>query len=263
MDTDIRRFWELEEVPEQTVLTNEEKQVVAHFDSTTKQDENGRFIVELPRRKPTLEIGFSMKQAEQRFVSQERRLQRSPELAKQYSEFFKEFRDLGHLEVVPADQIHTPCSEHYYLPHHAVFKESSSTTKLRVVFDASAKTSTGISLNDTLMVGPMIQQNVYDLLLRFRFYKYGYTADVAKMYRQVVLSPGDRDLHRILWRDSPSMPMQHFRMTRVTYGIASSCYHATRALQECAKLTNDESVAETIVNDFYVCLLYTSDAADE
>ena len=120
-------------------------------------------------------------------------MQRHPELSLQYAAFIKEFVDLEHMEPVPREEIHNSCSEHYYLPHHAVFKASSTTTKLSVVFDASAKTSNGVSLNDTLMVGPMIQQNVFDLLLRFRFHKYGYTADVAKMYRQIKLSPKDEN----------------------------------------------------------------------
>ncbi len=54
---------------------------------------------------------------------------------------------------------------------HGVHKESSSTTKLRVVFDASAKSSSGVSLNDILMVGPTIYPCITDVLLRFRTYK--------------------------------------------------------------------------------------------
>lgn len=66
----------------------------------------------------------------------------------------------------------------YYIPHHAVFKDTSITTKVRVVFDASCKTSSGLSLNDCLMVGPNLQQDLLSILLRFRTFKYVITADI-------------------------------------------------------------------------------------
>ena len=69
----------------------------------------------------------------------------------------------------------------FFLPHHAVTKESSATTKLRVVFDASAKTSNGLSLNDILTVGPTIQDDIVSHLLRFRTHKYVISADIEKM----------------------------------------------------------------------------------
>jgi len=66
------------------------------------------------------------------------------------------------------------------MPHHAVFKESNNTTKIRIVFDASAKASNGVSLNDILMVGPTIQDKLFSHLIRFRTYKYVITADIEK-----------------------------------------------------------------------------------
>ena len=62
---------------------------------------------------------------------------------------------------------------------HAVCKDSSSTTKLRVVFDASAKSSNGISLNDILMVGPTLYPSITDILIRFRSYKVAISADIS------------------------------------------------------------------------------------
>ena len=65
---------------------------------------------------------------------------------------------------------------------------------MRVVFDASAKTTTGFSLFDRLLVGPKLQDDLFNILVRFRFFKIALSADVAKMYRQVELDKADRDL---------------------------------------------------------------------
>ena len=84
----------------------------------------------------------------------------------------------------------------YYLPHHCVTKLSSTATKHRVVFDASAKAPNLQSLNDNLMVGPKLQA---DLLLKFR---YAFSADIEKMYRQIAINPEDYKYHLLLWRNN-------------------------------------------------------------
>lgn len=99
-----------------------------------------------------------------------------------------------------------------YLPHHAVYKETSTTTKLRVVLDGSCKTSSGISLNDTLMVGPTIQDDLFSILVRFRIFRFGLVADIAMMYRQVQIEPAQTSLQCILWRDSVNEPIKTFRL---------------------------------------------------
>ncbi|XP_061391232.1 uncharacterized protein LOC133326618 [Musca vetustissima] len=81
---------------------------------------------------------------------------------------------------------------HYYIPHHCVLKPNSTSTKLRVVFDASCATSSEKSLNEILMVGPTIQEELFLLLLRFRLHRFALTADIVKMYRQVLISTEDQ-----------------------------------------------------------------------
>lgn len=58
----------------------------------------------------------------------------------------------------------------YFLAHHAVHNESSKTTKLRVVFDGSMKSLNNISLNDVMLNGPVVQSELFDVLIRFRSY---------------------------------------------------------------------------------------------
>ncbi|CAK9821264.1 hypothetical protein ANTRET_LOCUS28 [Anthophora retusa] len=86
----------------------------------------------------------------------------------------------------------------YYLPHHVIFKHSSTTTKLRVVFDGSAKSSTGVSLTDLQMTGPTVQCDLFVILIRFRIHRCMVSADITKMYRQVLVAPEDRRFQRIL-----------------------------------------------------------------
>jgi len=85
-----------------------------------------------------------------------------------YSEFIQEYEELVHMNQINEDTSST--EERYYLPHHAIFKSSSSTTRTSVVFDGSCRSSNGLSLNDTLLVGPTIQQDLYSIVLRFRTY---------------------------------------------------------------------------------------------
>ena len=117
---------------------------------------------------------------------------------------------------------------------HSVTKVSSSTTKLRVVFDASAPTTNGISLNDTLAVGPMLHPTLDQILLRFRGYRVALTGDIQKMYREILLAPQDQQFHRFLWRAQPDQKVKEHCMNRVTFGIASSPYLAVQTLQQTA-----------------------------
>jgi len=88
--------------------------------------------------------------------------------------------------------IEDPTDDGFYMPYHAVIKATSSTTRVRIVFDASAKTDNGTSLNDTLIAGPIIQDTLFAHLLRFRTYRYILSADIKKMYRQVIVHENDR-----------------------------------------------------------------------
>ena len=133
-------------------------------------------------------------------------------------------------------------------------KESSSTTKLRVVFDGSAASSTGVSLNSALQVGPQLQPTLGTIIMKFRTYPVALSADISKMYRAIELSPKDRDLHRFLWRPTPDVPVQIYRMRRVTFGISASPYLAIRTLQKTAEDHGQAhpEVQSHITDSFYV-----------
>lgn len=90
----------------------------------------------------------------------------------------------------------------HYLPHHAVVRKDKETTKLRIVYDASARSS-GASLNDCLHAGPKFDQKIFDILERFRIYPIAFIADIEKAFLMISLSPEDREFLRFLWVDDP------------------------------------------------------------
>ncbi|XP_036342704.1 uncharacterized protein LOC118751984 [Rhagoletis pomonella] len=244
----LTRLWELEEAPQKTHLTYEERFCEDHFDTTHRRAPIGRFIVELPL-KPDVPLGDSRDLAVQNLLRLERRLARDVDLRLRYNEFMKELIDMNHMQIASETLNQT-----YYMPHHPVIKESSITTKLRVVFNASAKSSSGNSLNDALFVGPQLQQDLYTILIRFRTHRFAVTADIAKMYRQICVSSKHADLQRIVWRSDPSLPIQDFRMVRVTYGVSAASHLAVRSLQQTARYSSNGCVraVNVILKDFYM-----------
>ena len=104
----------------------------------------------------------------------------------------------------------------------------------------------GNSLNGSLMIGPTVQEDIFSILIRFRFLKVALSADIAKMYSQVALDQAGKDCHRILWRDSTSKPIQQYRMTRCTYGKSPSAFHCRRAVKEVEDLCADKELGHSI-----------------
>lgn len=248
---DLRKFWEIDEVGEACRLTQSEIECEEHFVRTHQRDDSGRYVVRLPfTTAPDAALGESRTAALRRLRHVQRRLADQPDLRNQYDDFMAEYSALGHMQLAeqPAKGVA------YYLPHHCVIKESSTTTRLRVVFDASCKTTSGRSLNDVQYVGPRLQSELAALVTRFRRHAVVLTADIAKMYRQIRVHDDDVDYQRILWFGDNDGDVREWQLRTVTYGMAASPYLAVRALQQLAR---DEQqsfprAAQTVLTDFYV-----------
>ncbi|XP_071581069.1 uncharacterized protein [Temnothorax nylanderi] len=241
LDLDLRRFWEIEEVPHKTHLSPEEQQCEEHFAATHSRTPEGRYVVRLPfKTGPPIDLGESRFTALASLVRSERRLLREQNKAALYREFLDEYEKLGHMTKVSDTDSQSSHSQVYYIPHHAVFRESSVTTQLRVVFNASCATSNGTSLNHHLLIGPKLQRDLAAVILLWRQHQFVFTADIAKMYRQILIDNRDVDYQRILWRSSPSEPVADYRLLTVTYGTASAPYLALRVLLQLVKDHEDE-----------------------
>nr|CAI5832957.1 unnamed protein product [Callosobruchus analis] len=120
-------------------------------------------------------------------------------------------------------------------------------------------TNSGVSLNDKLKVGPTIQQELVNILIRFRQHSIVITSDVEKMYRQVNIKLQHQDLQRILWRAEPEHDIAHYNLTTVTYGTASAPFLAIRCLHEVFNLCEKTHpvASQVIRRDFYVDDLIT------
>nr|CAI5838888.1 unnamed protein product [Callosobruchus analis] len=257
IENKIEKFWQLEEIPNERVIQSEvDRYCESFFEATTRQDDSSQFIVNIPFKENVKQLGESREMALQRFMSLERKLAKNPTLRLEYVAFMKEYRDLNHMEECD-DSLE--CDIGYYLPHHAVIKSSSITTKCRVVFDASAKTSTGISLNDTQLVGPKLQDDLFDILVRFRKHKLVMTGDVSKMYRRIWIAEDQRHYQKILWRFEATDCIKCYKLKTVTYGTASAPYLAVRCLIEAANKYEKSfpDACNIIKRDFYIDDLLT------
>lgn len=263
VNSQLEKFWILEEVTNKIPHTSEEKGCEELYCNTTKRGEDGRYTVTMPLKMEPCELGDSRTVAEKRFMQVERKLLRSPDLHRQYCEFMREYERLNHMEKIEEEE---ECNApEYFLPHHAVIKSSSTTTRLRVVFDASAKTTSDLSLNDIQMVGPTVQSDIFSIFLRFRIHNVVLTADVEKMYRQVNIDASQQNLLKIFWRESPDQEINTFKLKTVTYGTASAPYLATRTLLQLAEDEKHQfsMASEVAKTDFYVDDLLTGTQTEE
>ncbi|CAI6369436.1 unnamed protein product [Macrosiphum euphorbiae] len=225
VDNLLRKFWTVEEPAVPALPTTEDQLCEQMFVTTTYRAPCGRFCVALPFRPNAPELGESRALALNRFYNLERKLMKEPQLYTAYRKFMNDYQTLGHMEVARQ-------AGKYFIPHHAVLKADGDISKLRVVFDASARSSSGLSLNDVLYTGPKLQTDIRDILLRIRLHRYIFTADIVKMYRQIMIRPEDRPFQHILWRDSPDEEIKEFELLTVTYGVSSAPYLAIRCLHE-------------------------------
>lgn len=131
----------------------EEQQVLKHFHSTVNRSVDGQFVLRLPVKITAEDLGNTLKMDSCRFLNVERKLQRDNNLRDAYVQFMQEYLRMGCMEKIVENKVPRWS---WYLPHHAVIKTSSLTTKVRVVFDVSARSTKGISLNDILMCGPAL-----------------------------------------------------------------------------------------------------------
>lgn len=217
LQNELRKFWEVEECNYTPKESPENIECENYFKNTYSRNDNGRFVVRIPLKESRTRLGDSQNSAVKQLLSLEHKLQRNPSLRSQYKEFLEEYELLGHMSKINHENDKTQNT--YYLPHHCVIRDASLTTKLRVVFNGSAPTTSGVSLNDLQHVGPQLLNDLFSILIRFRQHNVVVCADIEKMYRQILIHPDDRPLQRIVWRSNAESSVSAFELNTVWHSI--------------------------------------------
>ena len=149
-----------------------------------------------------------------------RKLQRQPKEFEQYDEIIQAQLAEGIIEKAPEDVK----GNEFYIPHKAVFNQDSETTKMRIVYDASAKpTSSSPSLNECLETGPSLQNLLWNVLIRNRFSPIALCGDIKKAFLQVHIKEEDRDALRFHWiKNKDPNQIETYRFTRALFGLGQS-----------------------------------------
>ena len=234
----LERMWKLEEFPLDHVggsMSRDEVLAVQRIEDLLFHDkESGRFQTGLLfREDPKLINNF--KSAAARLESLCRKLRKEQELKVAYCAAMQEFFDLGVAEEVHDIHCSDPMrTDLFYLPHRPVYDVNRSSTKCRPVFDASAKTANGNSLNSCLLAGPPLQLNILSIAMRFRLRPIALIGDISKMFLNIDVRREDRDYLRFLWKDpdDTKASVRIFRFNSLIFGATDSPFQAITCLQK-------------------------------
>jgi hypothetical protein len=251
LNKEIQQFWNLENIG---IIDNpyvdDNETAINHFNQNIKF-ENKRYTVKWPfkQNNPDLPTNFGL--CFGRLKNTIRKL-KSNELLEKYNNVFTEQLQTNIIEKVDmkTDQLT------HYLPHQPVLKENSNTTKLRIVFDASAKMKGKNSLNDIIFQGPTLLPDLLGLILRFRLKKYVLLADLEKAFLQLNLDESVRDTTRFLWLKDETISkipssnkeitfndLQIYRFARMPFGVNASPFLLNATIQY--HLSNEQLLNKT------------------
>ncbi|GBO35440.1 hypothetical protein AVEN_98825-1, partial [Araneus ventricosus] len=255
-EAEIADLWRLDVLGIKDPMEKKSKQerdlkTKEHFKETVIFNQDNRYEVCLPWADDSFPLPDNFNLAKKRLeVTTEKLL--SGNLYDKYENVFQEWLDEGIIEEVPPNEVVLYGN---YLPHRPVIKESSSTTPIRPVFDASAKLQGQPSLNQCLQCGPNLIELIPDILARFRVKKFGATADIRKAFLQISVSKEDRDYLRFLWwKNLEEKKLKVFRHTRVVFGVKSSPFLLASVIEhhiEASKGFNSE-FKKILKQSFYV-----------
>ncbi|GFW76139.1 integrase catalytic domain-containing protein [Trichonephila clavipes] len=250
LEHSIKKFWEIDNVEIDSVKTSELDICEDHFKSTHSRDDQGRYTVAMPLKEDPSCLGESRQAAIQRLNSLWKRLSRDKEYLSLYEKFLQEYEDLDHMREIKADGSGVA----FYMPHHGVYRPEKSTTKKRIVFNASSPSTSGKSLNSIQFNGGLVQEDLFSIMVRFRKHKYAFTTDIEKMFRMINIHPEQTCLQRILWKKGIGEPIKTYELTTVTYGTVSAPYLATRTLKqlEMDEANNFPLAAPVVLSDCYM-----------
>ena len=253
----VEDLWKLESIGIRPKDSTEKNDIAMEMFQNTVTKEGERYFISWPwRNEYQIMLPENYELSLGRLKSLMKHLQKDPELLQRYDETIRTQIQNGVIEKVESTEINNKNKKHY-IPHHGVIKPDSATTKLRIVYDASAKTKKGNkSLNECLHRGPVILEDLCGLLIRFRTKKIGMIADIEKAFLQIGIHDTDRDVTRFLWLNDINKPISEdnigvYRFARLPFGIISSPFLLGATIQHHMENAKNP-VANKIKDDIYV-----------
>ena len=215
---------------------------------------DGHYEMALPLKDRKAPVPNNKPQVEQRAYWLKKKLQRSKGLYNDYKCFMADIVDKDYARKVPVD-LQASCSMKWYIPHHGIYHPHKP-GKIRVVFDCSAKYQ-GKSLNDLLLNGPDLTNNLFGVLTRFRQERVALMADIESMFHQVKVSEADCSYLRFLWWPDGNLEsnLEEYQMVVHLFGAASSPSCSNFALRKTAEDNSQhfpEAVVSPVKNNVYV-----------
>ena len=220
---ELSKFWQLDSLG---IIDDIASESDVYSDFNRKIKFNGiRYQVSLPFKEQHTLIPDNYGLCRNRLYSLLRRLRQRPEILREYNEIINQLLQSGVIEVVhdPHEKVQ-PGSIHY-IPHKEILRSDKSTTRLRIVYDASSKISGQVSINECLHPGPPFTPMIFDILIRFRVHKIALVGDLEKAFLNVEVDPEQRNLLRFLWVDnieSDDPNFLTFKFCRILFGLVSS-----------------------------------------
>ncbi|KAK3736566.1 hypothetical protein QZH41_003141 [Actinostola sp. cb2023] len=251
---DIKTLWSLESIGiKDDPQVSQDELLRQNFNDTVKL-ENGRYNVTWPWKEDCSLLPENYALARGRLNSLVKRLKHEPELLHKYNDVIQD--QLKREIIEPVHQNQTDGPKHY-IPHHPVVTPGHTTTKLRIVYDGSAKAKKeDKSLNECLHRGLILLEDLTGLLMRFQLNRIGILADIEKAFLQVGLQNCDRDATRFLWLKDPENcdtegNVQVYRFTRIPFGVISSPFLLGATISHHLKQRNNDA-ATKLQADMYV-----------
>ncbi|XP_065182125.1 uncharacterized protein LOC135812837 [Sycon ciliatum] len=250
---DVDTMWKLDVIGIVDNPTISDDDLALQRFNSTVQIIDGRYQVTLPWKDNNSNLPSNYGLAMGRMKTLSRRLESSPELLHQYDTVIQHQLNTGIIEDAP---VQTSALTHH-LPHHPVITPTKATTKVRVVYDGSAKsTQKEMSLNECLFRGPVLLPHICALMMRFRIYPIVLLADIEKAFLQILIHPEDRDVLRFFWYKDPTRPLtpdnvRILRFCRVPFGLISSPFLLAATIEYHLKAAASDT-ALAILKNIYV-----------
>ena len=191
---DYRQLYSLDVLGLEIRFEGDQSVVHEQFKEQLERKPDGTYSTGLPWKEGHPQLPDNATNARARLNGLLRKLKSQPEVLNQYHDIIQEQIKQGIVEYAPEE----PTGKHtFYMPHKPVRRELAGTTKMRIVYDASARENhKSPSLNDYLHVGPPLQPLLHDVLVRNRFKPIALTAYVKQAFHQIWIDPKDKDAFR-------------------------------------------------------------------